>query len=115
MAMSKSERKLQMRQEAKRKVRPSAPSPKGQREYNTEVEAGRRQLMVKSSEGGDTKAKKVKQELMYLLNNYTPKYDARIEMLIGQWRTSGDPSYDPAIRVKLRQARQQYMRRGQAL
>ena len=61
------------------------------------------------AEGGDSQGKKVKAELTYLLNNYTPKHDCRIEALIDEWRRSGDPSYDVGIKMKLRQARREHM------
>ena len=55
---------------------------------------------------------KAKNELTFLLNNYLPKYDSRIEALIDIWRRSGDPSYSPSIRTKLRQARRDHMRKS---
>lgn len=103
---SKSEYKMQLRERAQQKVRPKSGKSGS---YNQAVESGRQRLMRESSEGGDPKAKKIKNELMYLLNNYTPQYDTRILALIDHWRTSGDPSYDPGIRVELRKARQRHM------
>lgn len=110
MAMKKSERKLQMREEARRKLKGASGAVTGSREYREKVERGRRHLLHKSSEGGDLKAQRAKAELTYLINNYLPTYDMRIETLIDEWRRSGDPSYDPGIRVQLRKARQKHMR-----
>jgi len=110
MAMKKSERKLQMREEAKRKIKGATGGVTGSREYRERVEQGRRHLLQKASEGGDTRGQKAKGELNYLLNNYTPQYESRIEMLIDQWRRSGDPTYDPGIRLRLRKARQEHMK-----
>jgi hypothetical protein len=73
------------------------------------VDQGLRELRQVSAEGGDGKAQRVKNELNYLLNNYLPSYDMRIEQLIDEWRRSGDPSYDPGIRARLRRARQDHM------
>jgi len=102
--MKKSEKKLEMRQQAKRKVNPGY-NPGTNRNYRDSVEQGRKELLIVSSQGGDSKVKKARSELNYLLNNYLPTYDMRIEQLIDEWRTSGDPSYDPGVRVRLRQAK----------
>lgn len=104
----KSERKLAMREEARAKVRPRS-DKNAVRGYRDEVDKGLNQLRIKSAQGGDGKAKRFKSELNYLLNNYLPKYDARIEQLIDQWRRSGDPEYDPMVRVKYRNARRAHM------
>ncbi|HPO12543.1 MAG TPA: hypothetical protein PLI09_03790 [Candidatus Hydrogenedentes bacterium] len=109
MALKKSERKLQMREEARRKIKGSSGGVTGSREYREKVEQGRRQLLMKSAEGGDSHAQQFKAEIHYLINNYVPSYDARIEALIDKWRTSGDPAYDPEVRVALRRARQKHM------
>ena len=111
---SRSEYKLAIRERAKQKVRPRF-TPKGQKAQGDVVEAGRRTLLTECSEGGDSRAKKAKNELNYLLNNYSPRYDSRIEMLIDQWRRSGDPSYDPSIQIRYRQARQHHMNKGNPL
>jgi hypothetical protein len=111
-AQKKSDLKLTMRQEAKRKVRPTTATPGGELSYRQDVEKGRRDLNRIGAEGGDTVAKKVKAELHYLIGNYLPAYDMRIEHLIDQWRRSGDPTYDPGIRVKLREARKHHMERN---
>lgn len=109
MGFSKSERKLQLRDEAKRKIKGASGGVTGSRAYREKVEQGRRQLLMKSAEGGDSRAKQIKAELHYLVNNYVPRYDGRIEALIEEWRGSGDSSYDPEIRVALRKARQKHM------
>ena len=102
-----------MREEAKRTVRGGASvTAGGVRQHAEAVESGLSRLRMKSAEGGDSKAKRVKNELNYLINNYLPRYDARIETLISDWRTSGDPSYDPSIRGRLRRARQQHMKKN---
>ena len=109
MAASKrSEHKMAMREEARAKVRPRS-DKHGLRKYQDQVEKGLSQLRMKSAQGGDGKAKRFKSELNYLLNNYSPKYDARIEQLIDGWRRSGDPEYDPMIRVKYRNAVRAHM------
>jgi hypothetical protein len=108
--ISRAERKLAMREEAKRQVGGSKYARSNQKNYGEDVEKGRKELLVKSAEGGDSKAKKVKGELSYLLNNYLPTYDTRIEMLIEEWRRSSDPSYDPGIRIRYRRAKQEHMR-----
>ena len=110
--MKKSEYKKQIREEAKRKIRGSQFGVTGSKEYREKVEQGRTQLMRKSNEGGDSNAQKIKNELTYLLNNYTPGYDMRIEQLIDAWRTSHDPSYDPGIKVKFRKARREHMQKS---
>ena len=103
--MKKSEQKMAMREQAKLKVKPYLANVGADRGYREKVEAGRDHLMRASAEGGDTQTKKIKSELTYLLNNYIPSNDTRIEGLIDAWRRSGDPGYDPSIRTKLRQAR----------
>jgi hypothetical protein len=113
--MSRAQQKLALREQAKRKMGKGSGSAKGQRSHRDKVEAGRKNLLRISSEGGDSKARKVKNELTYLLNNYLPKYDTRIEALIDQWRTSGDPAYDPGVRTKLRNARKAHMRNSNAM
>ena len=115
-AKSKSEFKRAIREQAKRKVSGATKYDLvSQRDHRTKVEKGLNELRRISSEGGDANAKRVKNELTYLLNNYLPKYDVRIEQLIDAWRRSGDPSYDPGIRTKLRQARREHMGRSHSL
>ena len=114
-ALRKSDLKLQIRDEAKRKVRSASSNIGADRNYREGVEAGRRQLNELGAEAGDPAAKKYKSELMYLLNNYLPAYDMRIEQLIDAWRRTGDLSYDPGIRVKLRQSRKQYLDKTSAI
>jgi len=110
--MKKSEFKKQIREEAKRKVRDPQGGVTSERAYRDRVAQGRTQLMRKSAEGGDTNAKKIKNELTYLLNNYTPRFDMRIEQLIEAWRTSHDPSYDPGIKAKFRKVRREQMQKS---
>lgn len=109
---TKSEMKMALRQEAKRKVPGGSFGAGTNLKYRDAVEAGRKQLLIKSSQGGDSSAKKAKNELNYLLNNYAPRYDTRIEHLIDIWRRSGDPEYDPGIRIRLRQAQKEHMRKA---
>lgn len=111
-AKKKSDIKLAYREQARRKVRPAGSVAGPSAGYRKQVEQGRERLLQVSSEGGDCQAKKIKNELMYLLNNYLPSYDARINALIDRWRRSGDPGYDPAVRLKLRQARRDHMAKG---
>jgi hypothetical protein len=114
-ALRKSDLKTQIRQEAKEKIRPTSSNVGADRNYRQQVESGRSLLNAKASEGGDNKSKQAKQELMYLLNNYLPSYDNRIEQLIDIWRRSGDPSYNPAVRAQLRRARMEYGKKGSAI
>ncbi|MCC6796310.1 MAG: hypothetical protein IT366_14405 [Candidatus Hydrogenedentes bacterium] len=113
-AMKKSDFKMRIREEARRKVRGSNATTQDHQAFRDRIEAGRRELMTKSAQGGDGKAMRVKNELMYLINNYTPQYDMRIIQLIDMWRTSHDPSYDPGIQVQFRRARQEYERKSNA-
>ena len=112
--MSKAEHKLAIRRQAKEKVRPSGGTAGQRREYGDEVQKGLSNLRTVSSEGGDSRAKKVKNELLYLINNYQPRYDFRIQQLIDQWRRSGDPEYDPSIKVKLLHARRDHCKNSNA-
>lgn len=109
MVLKKSERKLQMRDEAKRKIKGPSGGVTGSREYREKVEQGRRQLLMKAAEGGDNRAQQIRAEVTYLINNYVPSYDHRIEALIDAWRGTGDPSYDPEVKVAFRKARQKHM------
>lgn len=111
-ALRRGELKLQNREQAYRKVHPTTGNVGADRRYRDQVEAGRKELGRISAEGGDGQAKKVRQELMYLLNNYLPQYDMRIEQLIDLWRRSNDPSYEPGIRARFRQVRKDYMGKG---
>lgn len=104
----RSEHKMAMREEARAKVRPRG-DKNGLNNYRDAVDKGLKELRIKSAQGGDGKAKRFKSELNYLLNNYTPKFDARIEQLIDGWRRSGDPEYDPMIRVKFRNTVRSHM------
>lgn len=113
-AMKKSEFKTQIRREAKKKVKGYSGGALDHAAYRDRVEAGRKELLIKSAQGGDNKAQRIKNELFYLLNNYAPQFDMRITQLIEQWRTSHDPSYDPAIHAKFRSIRKQHDRTSQA-
>jgi hypothetical protein len=109
---SRGDYKQQLRQQARRTVGTQKHDLTSQSQYRTDVDKGLAELRRVSAEGGDGKAQRVKNELNYLLNNYLPSYDMRIEQLIDEWRRSGDPSYDPAIRARLRRARQEHMSRS---
>lgn len=110
-AKKKSEYKLAIREQARRKVgRITKYDMVSRTDHKTRVEQGLKELRRVSAEGGDSRAKKIKNELTYLLSNYLPQYDVRIEALIDEWRRSGDPAYDPEVRGKLRRARQEHMR-----
>ena len=114
-ALRKGELKLQNREQAHRKIHPTSGNVGADRKYREGVEAGRKELGRISGEGGDGQAKTVRQELMYLLNNYLPQYDMRIEQLIDLWRRTHDPAYDPGIRTKFRLVRREYMGKGGAV
>lgn len=110
----RSDYKMKIREEARQKVRgPGALG--GDKAYRDAVAKGHTVLMQKASEGGDGKVKRLKSEILYLVNNYVPSYDARIEALIDLWRKSGDPEYDPEIKARLRKARKDHMRGGNAI
>jgi hypothetical protein len=71
-----------------------------------EIETGRKRLVEHARPGALQHAhKRIRDEINYLIKNYTPSNDYKIEALIDKWRTSGDPSYDPTIRLQLRKAR----------
>lgn len=71
-----------------------------------DIEKGRRELLEKAKAGaGDATFKRIKGEIDYLLNNYSSANDNKIETLIDKWRRSGDPHYDPAIRLRFRKVR----------
>ncbi|MCP4641226.1 MAG: hypothetical protein GY851_12365 [bacterium] len=109
--MSRSEQKMAMRDQAKQKVR-GGYGRGTNTGYRDGVEKGRKQLQVQGSVEGDSAAKKAKNELHYLLNNYLPQYDNRIQHLIDIWRRSGDPGYSPEIAIRYRRARQEHMRKS---
>ncbi len=76
-----------------------------------EVERGRRKVVDKATPGaGANTQKRIRDELNYLLNNYSPSNDNKIEMLMDKWRRSGDPSYDPAIKLRYRNVRRKKAR-----
>lgn len=110
----RSEYKMKIREEARQKIRgPGALG--GEKAYRDAVAKGRSTLMQKAAEGGDSKIKRLRSEILYLVNNYVPAYDVRIEALIEAWRKSGDPEYDPEIKAKLRKARKDHMRNSSAI
>lgn len=70
------------------------------------IEKGRKHLVEKARPGaGGNTHRRIKDELNYLLKNYAPANDWKIETLIDKWRTSGDPSYDPSIKITYRNVR----------
>ena len=75
-----------------------------QEEHDLEKEW--RQAEEKQKAGfGENRFNRIKGELNFLLNNYQQSNDNKIEQLIDQWRRSGDPAYDPAIKLKHRNVR----------
>ena len=114
-ALKKGDLKLQNRQQSYTKVHPTSGNVGADRKYREQVESGRRELGIVSAQGGDSRAKQTRQELIYLLNNYLPQYDMRIEQLIDLWRRSGDTQYDPSVRGRFRQVRKDYMTKGGAV
>jgi hypothetical protein len=86
-----------------RKWRAGGAKPRARLE---EIEAGRKQMQERAKAGaGAATHKRIKDEIEYLLKNYTPSNEAKIETLIDKWRRSGDPNYDPSIKIRLRNAR----------
>ena len=70
------------------------------------IEKGRREVLEKAAPGaGANTQKRFRDELNFLWNNYSPYNDNKIETLINKWRRSGDPSYDPAIKLRYRNVR----------
>ncbi len=77
-----------------------------QRSRVRDINTGHKHLQERAKPGaGAATGKRIKDEIEYLLKNYTPSNEAKIETLIDKWRRSGDPSYDPGIKVRLRNAR----------
>lgn len=77
-----------------------------EREHLQNIEKDRKILREKAKVGGGVvAARRIKDEIDLLLKNYAPSNEAKIEALIDKWRRSGDPSYDPSIKLKLRTAR----------
>lgn len=71
-----------------------------------ELEAKRKELREKEKAGaGAAGHRRIKDEIELLLKNYSPANEQKIEALIDKWRRSGDPSYDPGINLRLRNAR----------
>ena len=67
------------------------------------IEKERKRLMERQKAGAsDAAHNRIRAELEYLLKNYNPANDGKIATLIDKWRTSGDPSYDPAIKLRFR-------------
>jgi hypothetical protein len=76
-----------------------------------QIEMGRKHVVERARPGAASRAhKRIKDEIEYLLRNYTDANEAKIEALIDKWRRSGDPSYDPSIKVRLRSARRKKSR-----
>lgn len=76
------------------------------REHLERIEKGRTELQEKGKPGaGAATSRRIKDEIEYLINNYAPSNEHKIEALIDKWRRSGDPAYDPNIKMKLRSAR----------
>ncbi len=85
-------------------------------EFLESIEKGRKRVIEKGPMGAAHNAHtRIKSELNYLLNNYTPTNDWRIEMMIDKWRTSGDPAYDPSIKIKYRNVRKGKAKKDHAL
>lgn len=71
-----------------------------------ELEAKRKELREKAKAGaGAATHRRLKDEIELLIKNYSPANEQQIETLIDKWRRSGDPSYDPSINLRLRNAR----------
>ena len=84
--------------------------------FEEQVEKGRKQLLEKAAAGaGENTQKRIKDELNYLLDHYTRTNDTKIELLIDKWRRSGDPEYDPAIKLRYRNVRKKKDREDYAL
>ncbi len=76
------------------------------RQHQKDVDAKRKQLREKSKAGaGAATQGRLKDEIDLLIRNYTPANEQKIEALIDRWRRSGDPSYDPSVNIRLRNAR----------
>ena len=74
--------------------------------FQEEVEKGRKRIVEKAAAGaGANTQKRIRDELNYLIDHYTPSNDNKIEVLIDKWRRSGDPAYDPMIKIRYRNAR----------
>ncbi len=107
----KSDYKLKMREEARKKLRGPSGGVTGSAEYRARIERGRKQLLENAAPGaGQARQARIQGELNYLINNYAPSNDFRIEQMIDEWRCSGDPDYDPGIKIKFRNARQRHMK-----
>lgn len=71
-----------------------------------DIDTGHKHLKERAKPGaGPATGKRIKDEIEYLLKNYTPSNESKIETLIDKWRTSGDPNYDPGVKIRLRNAR----------
>jgi hypothetical protein len=77
-----------------------------QRARTRDIDQGHKHLQERAKPGaGAATGKRIRDEIEYLLKNYTPSNEAKIETLIDKWRRSGDPGYDPSIKTRLRSAR----------
>jgi hypothetical protein len=77
-----------------------------QRSRVRDINHGHKHLQERAKPGaGAATGKRIRDEIEYLLKNYTPSNEAKIETLIDKWRRSGDPSYDPSVKTRLRTAR----------
>jgi hypothetical protein len=77
-----------------------------QRSRVRDIDQGHKHLKERAKPGaGAATGKRIRDEIEYLLKNYTPSNEAKIETLIDKWRRSGDPGYDPGIKTRLRNAR----------
>lgn len=96
----------QLRRGVMERAKKASGPGRDERVYGEEVEKGRKHLMEKvHAKSATAKPILIKTELNYLLANYTSANDAKIETLIDRWRRSGDPDYDPSIKVKHRNVR----------
>lgn len=110
-ALEEAERKQEARELAREREdalrHSSASEPLESREET--VEKGRKRLIEKARMGaGDATHKRLREEIDYLINNYIPSNEHKIEILIDKWRRSNDPAYDPMINVTFRNARKDH-------
>ena len=70
------------------------------------IERGRKEVLEKQKAGaGEATQRRIKAEIEYLIENFTPTNEKKIETLIDKWRRSGDSDYDPAIKLRFRKAK----------
>lgn len=80
------------------------------------IEKDRKHIVEKQRVGGGVNThRRIKAELDHLLNNYDPANDNKIDTLIDKWRRSGDPAYDPSIKVRFRNVKAKKSRSDYAL